>query len=240
MFKYSYSKVVIGCSLLFLISILIAGRSAAVSPHDGPRKVLLEIANHNDYRDSPTALFWVDISENNYYVFQHGVPAKLVSGGIDFINPGSFLAVNDAFMSGLDNFILSFWFKARNDKPKGLNTDGNGGVLICSNWATGNNGDWLVGFGNDGSLKVLMQNPDLQLKSRTNNFHNKQKYAVRVEKTKNKLLLYIDGELQDSKEYLYSWPENGAPLAIGGNPYDRHGMGYFNGIIGGIKITTVP
>ncbi len=60
-----------------------------------------------------------------------------------------------------------------------------------------------------------------------------------VRKTPELLALYLDGKLQEAKSYPYEWSENGVPLSIGANPYDRHGMGYFDGVIGGIRISTL-
>lgn len=203
-----------------------------------PDKLLLKIVNHNNFKDSPVAMHWGDISDENRYVIHYNVPAEAVDGGINFVNPYSFLAVNDAFMANLNNFIISFWFKVHSDHPRGLNTNGNGGVLMCSNWAMKNNGDWLVGFDMYGSLIMLLQNPDVTLKSKITRFNRNETYFVEIHKTRNNLILYINEELQDSKKYPYRWPENGVPLTIGGNPNDRHGMGFFNGVIGDIKITT--
>lgn len=120
-------------------------------------KVLLEIVNQNTFRDSPVAMSWGDGSPDNHYVVSFDVPAEPVNGGMDFSHPKAYLAVNDAFMTGLRDFTLSFWFEPRTEGLQGLDTNGNGGVLICSNWATLNKGDWLIGFHDEGSLLVYAQ-----------------------------------------------------------------------------------
>lgn len=141
-------------------------------------------------------------------------------------------------MGGLENFTIFLWFTPKEDHPAGLNTNGNGGVIICSNWAMGNMGDWLLGFTSQGNLYFVIQDPTIELFGMEANFLKNEVYEVKIVKTKCSVKLYINNQLQDFKPYHYALEENGAPLSIGANPYDRDGMGFFNGVIGGIIITT--
>jgi len=198
-------------------------------------EILLKIINDNPYKDSPATMFWGDGSIYKRHVVHFSVPNLPVAGGINFVKYGAYLAVNDSFLSGLDRFTISFWFRPKENNPKGWNTNGNGGALIGSNWAGPNSGDWLIGFDSNGNLAFFLQKPVLAL---TVNFHEFKKnviYHVRLEKTPSHITLFVDDKKQSSP-HPYKWDENGAPLAIGANPYDRTGMGFFNGIIGGIKI----
>ena len=199
---------------------------------------LLKIVNHHPHNDSPAGRSWGDGSRHKRYVVHFDVPSNPVRGGIDFSHPKAYLAVNDAFMRGLSNFAVSLWFEPREDGPKGLDDNGNGGVLICSNWATPNNGDWLVGFNNDGALQVLVQEPDGLLTGKTKNFRAGERYHVVFRKSPSQLSLWVNGQLESTLSYPHEWSENGAPLSIGANPYDRHGMGFFNGVIGDVRVET--
>lgn len=169
----------------------------------------------------------------NRFVVHKDIPSTYNGrGGISF-NPGvdAFVAVNDGFMAGLVNFELSFFFYVATDNPTT-------GTLAGSNWATPNNGDWLLQFNGSGKLSLMIQHNNVTTNTAgTMSFVGNTEYRVRMIKEGTSMKIYVNDNLQIDTTAPNPWPENGSPLAFGGNAYDRiGGMDYFKGTIGQIKI----
>lgn len=197
--------------------------------------VHLFITNWSSYGESITNLCYGDSSMYNRFLVYRNIPKVFNSlGGILLNGTDSFMAVNDGFMAGAENFHISFWFSPAVANPTF-------GTLIGSNWATPNDGDWLLQFMPDGSVQLMLQSPELTqtIQFSNQNFNPDSKYYVQIIKQGVDLYFIVDGI---STEYKIisslKFPENGSPLVFGANAYDRlEGMDYFNGSIGDIVIT---
>ena len=208
-------------------------------------RILLKIGQPNPWGDNKNAISWGDLSTYKRYVTHFNIAEEADRGGINLSKDRAFVAVNDQFLEGLEEFKISFWFIPREDHPKGLNTNGNGGMLISSNWADYNDGDWYIGFNSYGGLtfgttyrgigRDIIQSTETPIE-----FLKNKTYYVSLLKTKEKIQLFLNDTLIGEILFEHKWPGNEVPLAIGGNPYDREGFGFFNGVIGNLIITDTP
>lgn len=226
-------------SLIFLIGCVEINDNDIENQNQGSTEAttLLQIVNGNtNHSDDVYTIYWEDISPFKRFMINHNVPKHPdASGGITFNGIDSYIAVNDGFMSGLINFEISFWFIST--KFPQISPEGETASLIASNWASPNDGDWLIMFDGSNKLRLLIQGQTID-ESTISGLNINEKYYLRLKKSINQLTLYINDQPEILVNVEEKWTENGSPLTFGANPYDRYGMGYFQGSIGNIKITS--
>jgi hypothetical protein len=208
--------------------------------HSSDPNLLLEVIYGGYYSTVIPGQYLGDFSMywQNRFVVHKNIPQPPNSrGGISF-NPGAnaFVAVNDSFLHGREQFEINFTFFVASDNPTS-------GTLCGSNWATPNDGDWLLQFNADGRLQFVQQstkNTTIATSQRSS-FLGDTEYRTRFVKNKETVVIYINDIQEIIAPCPNFWAENGVPLAFGGNAYDRiDGLDYFIGSIGGIKIYGKP
>jgi hypothetical protein len=192
-------------------------------------KLLLRIEYGGHYPSVIPGQYLGDSSQyfESRFIVHKGIPDFYDAHGGIRVKGGAFFAVADGFLAGRTHFTLDLFFVA----------EAIDGTLVGSNWATANDGDWLVQF-HEGRLQLLMQYGGAGYAYQsTEQFETGRRYDLRVEKNGALIFVYIDGVPRITAPCPLNWLENGAPLSFGGNAYDRiDGMQYFNGTIGNVKI----
>ncbi len=198
--------------------------------------LLLKVINRGYYSTVIPGQYWDDASPYMRFVVHRDVPADYDAlGGITFNGTTSFVAVNDGFMEGLYGFEISFWFSPAVDQPPAA-------TLAASNWATPNNGDWLLNIDDNGALSFLMQTPQstILVAGQPKAFTHGVKHFVKIRKVGITLVVLLNNVEELRATVPAGWAENGSPLAFGANAYDRlSGLGYFAGSMGDIQITEI-
>jgi len=170
-----------------------------------------------------------DVSENSLPIVQNDV--YIPSGNEFYFNgKNSVLSVDDSFLDGEWELELSFYFIL--DRYETMEN----ATLVCSNFAYGNQGDWLLQFDN-GRLMLLIQTPgELRAFGSKRDYEPERKYYIKLVKTETHVLVYVNDILDIQLAYSDSYNAQGAPLVFGSNHYDRDGMYYFTGLIGEIEV----
>ncbi len=159
--------------------------------------------------------------ESRFPVYRSIPEVADIDGGIRFNGVDSFVAIQDGFMAGVD-FVVEFFVYVESD-----------GALTGSNWATSNPGDWLL-MVEDGRLSLMVESVwtlgQTQLAKGV-------RHSIQIIKSGAQVQVFLNNEIEISAAAPLVWRENGSPLVIGGNAYDRlNGMNYFKGVIGDFKI----
>lgn len=191
--------------------------------------ILFSLVNNSWYRQHGVAnADWGDESMYHRFTNNHNMPALDDGfGAAAFNGINSFIAVNDGFMSGLDNFEITMEIIAASEGEF---------TIICSNWASPNDGDWLLNL-TDGRLSFVFQAIDNTWYHGTQVLQLARKYELKISYEKSLITVFVDGVEDISLPATPTWPENGSPLSIGANAHDRStGMSYFHGSIARVQI----